>query len=113
MAATETPTKPEKMVSLSKSVQEISMDGDEPPPPYIVRDSPFGPIQTCPPLGSIPAVDLSLFSESSYSLHFSREEVENELEKLRSALASWGCFQVKISLKAVFGCWICGEKGKR
>ncbi|KAL7189826.1 hypothetical protein ACSBR1_039461 [Camellia fascicularis] len=82
------------MLSVSKTVQEMSKDGDEPPQNYIVRDNTlFGPIDTSPPLALIPVIDISLFLTSPSSLHSSLQE-ETELEKLRSALSSWGCFQV-------------------
>ena len=83
-------------VSLPKSVQEMSIDGDEPPQQYIVRDNNFGPIDTSPPLAPIPVIDISLFSSSPSSLQSSKEEEEKELERLRSALSTWGCFQVLI-----------------
>ncbi|KAI7987976.1 Protein SRG1 [Camellia lanceoleosa] len=82
------------MLSVSKTAQEMSKDGDEPPQRYIVRDNTlFGPIDTSPPLAPIPVIDISLFLTSPSSLHSSLQE-ETELEKLRSALSSWGCFQV-------------------
>ncbi|KAJ9141036.1 hypothetical protein P3X46_031619 [Hevea brasiliensis] len=64
--------------SLSKYVQEMSIDGDEPPPRYIVKEFP----NPSPPSASIPVIDLSLLSSAEV------------LGKLKSALSSWGCFQV-------------------
>ncbi|XP_052198708.1 protein SRG1-like isoform X1 [Diospyros lotus] len=68
-----------------KSVQEMSAAGVEPPKEYICRDNKFSQLDTSPPLAPIPVIDLSLFSSGG--------EEEGELEKLRSALSSWGCFQ--------------------
>lgn len=70
---------------LPKSVQELSMDGDEPPSKYLVKGSSFGSKISSTPI-PIPIIDVSLLSS------------EEELEKLRSALSSAGCFQVRINL---------------
>ncbi|XP_059433486.1 protein SRG1-like [Corylus avellana] len=75
---------------LPKSVQEMSINGSEPPQEYIVKDATFGPVEASPPLGSIPIINISLFLPSS---SHDAEQVENELLKLRSALSSSGCFQ--------------------
>ncbi|KAK2991073.1 hypothetical protein RJ640_010075 [Escallonia rubra] len=82
------------MASVAKTVQQLSIDGDEPPLPYIIKENTFGAIDTFPPLAEIPVIDISLFSllPPSSSAH-SPKEAEDELEKLRSALTSWGCFQ--------------------
>uniref|UniRef100_A0A2N9FUS3 Fe2OG dioxygenase domain-containing protein n=1 Tax=Fagus sylvatica TaxID=28930 RepID=A0A2N9FUS3_FAGSY len=78
-------------VTLSKSVEEMSINGYEPPQEYIVKDCRFGSIESSPSLGSIPVIDISILSLSS---SHDPKEVENELEKLRSALSSSaGCFQ--------------------
>lgn len=70
---------------LSKRVQEMVLNGDEPPPPYVCRDDES--IQNVPPaLCSIPIIDFELLSSST--------KQKQELQKLRSALSSWGCFQV-------------------
>lgn len=66
--------------SLGKSVQELSIGGDEPPLRFRVRDECN---HSSIPIAEIPKIDLSLLSEGS----------QNELIKLRSALTSWGCFQ--------------------
>lgn len=92
MAETATPSNsnPGKMtLSPPSSVQEISMKGDDPPRPFIVRNNVYGSVDTSPPLASIPTIDISIFSPQS-----SIQETEKELDKLRSALSSWGCFQV-------------------
>lgn len=65
-----------------RSIQEMSMDGAEPPSEYLVKENTFGSRDSSS-LFSIPIIDVSLLS------------TENELEKLRSALSSAGCFQVK------------------
>ncbi|KAK4265273.1 hypothetical protein QN277_026346 [Acacia crassicarpa] len=69
--------------SARKSVQEMSMDGDEPPPQFVVKQHPFGSKQCDSSSAStiIPIIDVSLLLSS-----------EHELLKLRSALASSGCF---------------------
>ncbi|XP_057968837.1 codeine O-demethylase-like [Malania oleifera] len=77
--------------ALSKSVQEMSMYGTEPPPQYLVKESSFGSIGSSVPLGSIPIINVTLLAPSSSST-LSKEE-EEELDKLRSALSSWGSFQ--------------------
>ena len=77
-----------------KSVDQMSGSGEEPPPEYIVKDSKFGSIETSPPLGPFPVVDLTVFSHSSSSSS-SSQDLEQELAKLRSSLSSaGGCFQV-------------------
>ncbi|XP_050214610.1 jasmonate-induced oxygenase 2-like [Mercurialis annua] len=72
-------------IIMSKYVQEMSIDGDEPPPRFIIKQIP----NPNPPLTSIPIIDLSLLSSSSspYS-----EQIQ-ELQNLKEALSSWGCFQ--------------------
>lgn len=77
-----------KMGSLAKTAHEMAIDGDEPPPRYFINESTFGSIDASPPPLPIPTIDISLLSLPS-----SGEEVE----QLRSALSSWGCFQVLIS----------------
>ncbi|KAF3971084.1 hypothetical protein CMV_005291 [Castanea mollissima] len=79
------------MDTFSKSVEEMSINCEEPPQEYIVKDCSFGSIVSSDPSpGSIPIIDMSIFSLSS---SHDPKEVENELEKLRSALSSGGCFQ--------------------
>ncbi|TXG61905.1 hypothetical protein EZV62_013268 [Acer yangbiense] len=78
-------------IEAKKSVDQMSRSGEEPPPEYIVKDSKFGSIETSPPLGPFPVVDLTVFSHSSSS---SSQDLEQELAKLRSSLSSaGGCFQ--------------------
>jgi len=69
--------------SVSKSVQQMSMEGDEPPSQYIVKGNTFVSKHSSA-LIPIPIIDVSLLSS------------EAELDKLRSALSSAGCFQVWI-----------------
>ncbi|CAJ2634652.1 unnamed protein product [Trifolium pratense] len=69
----------EKLVP--RSIQEMSMDDDEPPSQYLVKGNSFGSKEDSSILIPIPIIDVSLLSSQS------------ELEKLRSALSSAGCFQ--------------------
>ncbi|KAK6945175.1 Isopenicillin N synthase-like, Fe(2+) 2OG dioxygenase domain [Dillenia turbinata] len=78
-------------MAATKSVQQMSMDGDEPPERYFVKDGRFGAIDTSPPQASIPIINMSLFSSSSSP---SSKEEKEELNKLRSAFCSWGCIQI-------------------
>jgi hypothetical protein len=75
-------------VLLSKRVQEMVLNGEEPPPLYVCRDGDETE-EVSSTLSSIPIIDVSLFSTSAPS-----SKQEEELEQLRSALCSWGCFQV-------------------
>ncbi|TQD95812.1 hypothetical protein C1H46_018554 [Malus baccata] len=74
------------------NVQEMSMNGEQPPAEYIVKESRFGSIDSSPPLADeIPIIDISLFSP--LSAQYSEQAENHELQKLRSALSSAGCFQ--------------------
>ncbi|XVE91265.1 hypothetical protein DITRI_Ditri20bG0139800 [Diplodiscus trichospermus] len=74
-------------VLLSRRVQEMVIHGEEPASLYICRDEKED--QNVPsPLAPIPIINLSLFSSSTSSTK--RQE---ELDNLKSALCSWGCFQ--------------------
>lgn len=73
-------------VLLSRRVQEMVLKGEEPPPLYICRDDDTEDVSSA--LSSIPVIDLSLLSSSATIC-----EQEEELQKLKSALCSWGCFQ--------------------
>ncbi|KAL2338438.1 hypothetical protein Fmac_012884 [Flemingia macrophylla] len=68
----------EKLVP--KNVIEMSINGDEPSSRYIVNGNTFGSKDSSAQI-PIPIIDLSLLSS------------EGELEKLKSALSSAGCFQ--------------------
>ncbi|MCD7446752.1 hypothetical protein HAX54_015656 [Datura stramonium] len=77
-------------VLLSKRVQEMVLHGEEPLGPYICRsgedvDDKEDIMDTSP----IPIIDLNCLSSSTTS----DKDREQELEKLRAALSSWGCFQ--------------------
>ncbi|XP_062079713.1 protein SRG1-like [Humulus lupulus] len=61
--------------------QVIHINGDDPPQEFFIKESAFGAVDSSPPLIPIPVIDLSMLSSKS------------ELEKLRSALSTWGCFQ--------------------
>ena len=81
------PNKATREELLSKSVQELVIDGGQPPDNYVYKNSTGGGPDVHPLLNEIPVIDLG-------NLKSSATTVEEELEKLRSALGSWGCFQV-------------------
>jgi len=73
---------------LSKRVQEMVQNGEEPPSPYVCRDvdcTKMEPLTLC----SLPIIDFGLLSPSTPTT-----QQKEELKKLRSSLSSWGCFQV-------------------
>lgn len=76
---------PAEAASSSSAPNELQqMQIEEPPPSqFIVKESAFGSVESSPPLVQIPIVDVSLVFSS-----------QDELEKLKNALSSWGCFQV-------------------
>ncbi|KAL6331536.1 hypothetical protein AAG906_011476 [Vitis piasezkii] len=76
---------------LGQSVQEMSMNGNEPPPQYFLKENSIQPMDSFHPSDPIPIIDISLLSSSS-SLS-SKGGEEEELQKLKSTLTSWGCFQ--------------------
>ncbi|CAA2980043.1 Hypothetical predicted protein [Olea europaea subsp. europaea] len=65
-----------------KPVQETVENGIQFPNEYIWEDANYGVIDAFAPLAEIPVIDIA-----------SLNNVE-ELDKFRSALTSWGCFQV-------------------
>ncbi|OMO73176.1 Oxoglutarate/iron-dependent dioxygenase [Corchorus capsularis] len=72
-------------VTLPKTVQEMSINGDEPPPEFYVKDSSFGCLDSSDlssSVNSVPVIDVSQLLSSN-----------DELEKLKLALNSSGCFQ--------------------
>ncbi|KAJ8768138.1 hypothetical protein K2173_021078 [Erythroxylum novogranatense] len=70
-----------------RSVQELAVNVKEPPQKFFVKGSDGGVLDSAVPLVDVPVVDIGLLtSPSSSSLQ--------ELEKLRSALSTWGCFQI-------------------
>ncbi|KAL8123071.1 jasmonate-induced oxygenase 2-like [Apium graveolens] len=80
----------EAEILLSKRVQEMVLDGEEPPALYICRDGKdtddHSDSSTVSP---VPVIDIGLVSSSATLTDI----CILELEKLRSALSSWGCFQ--------------------
>ncbi|XP_022871571.1 protein SRG1-like [Olea europaea var. sylvestris] len=64
-----------------KPVQEMVENGIQFPNEYIWKDANYGVIDAFAPLAEIPVIDIARLNN-----------VE-ELDKLRSALTSWGCFQ--------------------
>ncbi|KAF5482258.1 hypothetical protein F2P56_002843 [Juglans regia] len=73
----------EALSALHKSVEEMSVDGDSPPPQFIVKESSSIVSTYSSPSVPIPIIDISLLSSQD----------SEELQKLRSALSSGGCFQ--------------------
>ncbi|CAK7324038.1 unnamed protein product [Dovyalis caffra] len=71
---------------ISNSVQEMAIKGKEPPVKYFYKGNDGGVLDASVPLIEVPVVDLGLLTSESTSAQ--------ELEKLKLALGSWGCFQV-------------------
>ncbi|KAL3633077.1 hypothetical protein CASFOL_026061 [Castilleja foliolosa] len=79
---------PPAEILLSKRVQEMVLTGDEPLGPYICRDDDDDHINDedeTPGNYPIPIVDIGKCCAD--------QESEQELEKLKHALCTWGCFQ--------------------
>lgn len=78
---------------LSKRVQEMVINGEQPPHLYICRnDSDEAEADQGDPshkLSSIPIINIGVLSSSE-----STPAQVDELQRLHSALSSWGCFQV-------------------
>ncbi|XP_021906591.1 probable 2-oxoglutarate-dependent dioxygenase ANS [Carica papaya] len=74
-------------ILLSKRVQEMVLNGEQPPELYISRDGSEG-VDVCSASTPVPIVDISFFSSSVPS-----DVQGEELQKLRSILSTWGCFQ--------------------
>ncbi|XP_077222426.1 protein LATERAL BRANCHING OXIDOREDUCTASE 1-like [Tasmannia lanceolata] len=70
----------------SKRVQDIAKNLKELPKQYVQKES-NRPIKTSPPPSPIPVVDLHLLSSSQ------EDEMKEEMERLRTALQTWGFFQ--------------------
>ncbi|KAM2779472.1 hypothetical protein COP1_014736 [Malus domestica] len=73
----------------SKTVQEVLIQMEQVPEKYIHKVEDGGvqvPDASAAQLMDVPVIDLAVLAASSISV--------NELEKLRSSLATWGCFQV-------------------
>lgn len=79
-----------KAISVSKTIEQMVTHGEQPSSGFIVKETKFGSIESSPPLGPFPVIDMSLFS--------SQEHVGTELEKLKSSLSSAGCFQVLVNI---------------
>ncbi|KAL3507235.1 hypothetical protein ACH5RR_032617 [Cinchona calisaya] len=84
MAPTATALKSEE---LALSVEELSIEGNNPPKNYVVKDSESINSSRLPLL-EVPTIDIGLLCSSSSSF-----QVEEELKKLRSALSSFGYIQ--------------------
>lgn len=69
------------MGSLPGTVQELASKGEEIPEKFIHKDGDGGAPNA--PIMDVPVVDIALLGSST-----------EELDKLRSALNTWGCFQV-------------------
>ncbi|KAK4341791.1 hypothetical protein RND71_037607 [Anisodus tanguticus] len=72
-----------------KGIQEISADGEEPPPEFFVKDTILAGNLSSVPLIEIPVIDLNLLLFDPTS-----EAYKDEVNKLLSALSSWGVFQI-------------------
>lgn len=84
MAETLSPAKEE---ARSKTVHELIISGQELPEKYIYKGNDAATLGDSLPLMKIPVIDVGRLTSPS----FNREQ---ELEKLRSALCFWDCFQV-------------------
>lgn len=83
----------EAEVLLSKRVQEMVLDGEEPPALYICRDGKDTDDHIdSSTVSPVPVIDLGLVAPSAISTDISIQEVQ----KLRSALSTWACFQVRM-----------------
>lgn len=82
----ETSSSPAQVELASKTVQELITGGKELPERYIYKGSDARSLDASLPLMDIPIVDIGLLTSPSSSS-------TQELEKLRSALSFWGCFQ--------------------
>ncbi|KAH8506419.1 hypothetical protein H0E87_013296 [Populus deltoides] len=71
---------------ISNSVQEMALNGEQPPVKYFCKGNDVGVLDASVPLIDIPVVDLGLLASPSTSAQ--------ELEKFHLAVSSWGCFQV-------------------
>ncbi|KAF8025356.1 hypothetical protein BT93_F2255 [Corymbia citriodora subsp. variegata] len=85
---------PPAEVLLSKRVQEMVINQEEPPHLYICRKSGEAADEeqqgdvSSDPLSHFPVIDISKLSSSSSPL----SDHDGELQKLKSTLSSWGCF---------------------
>ncbi|MCE3214931.1 hypothetical protein HAX54_000284 [Datura stramonium] len=72
-----------------KRIQEISAEGEEPPPEFFVKDTILAGN-----LGSVPSIEIPVIDLNLLSLDPTSEAYKDEINKLLSALTSWGVFQV-------------------
>lgn len=77
------------IVGPTKLIQEISAQGVEPSPEFFVKDT----ILTGN-LGSVPSIEILVIDLNLLSLDPTSEAYKDEINKLLSALTSWGVFQV-------------------
>ena len=86
-------------ILLTRRVQELVLNGEELPPPYVCRDDdPKQVISST--LCSIPIIDFGLLLSSPTPDNIAQQK--QQLQKLRLALSSWGCFQVYLSYLYIF-----------
>ncbi|KAM0017943.1 putative codeine 3-O-demethylase [Helianthus debilis subsp. tardiflorus] len=73
-----------------KTPYQMAIDGDQPSSKYMINNNctKFGSLETSPPFAPVPVIDIGCFVSSS-----KQEDQQAELDKLRSALTTWGCFQ--------------------
>ncbi|XP_038697764.1 protein SRG1-like isoform X5 [Tripterygium wilfordii] len=75
------PSAPSKQLSESRSTKELVTNGEEPPERYFYKNCDEGFLDPSLPAMEIPVIDLGLLKSPE------------ELEKLRSALISFGCIE--------------------
>ncbi|KAF5788222.1 putative codeine 3-O-demethylase [Helianthus annuus] len=74
-----------------KTPYQMAIDGDQPSSKYMINNNnytKFGSLETSPPFAPVPIIDVGCFVSSS-----KQDDQQAELDKLRSALTTWGCFQ--------------------
>lgn len=81
------------MAQPSKTAREVVSDGEGVPEGYACRDGKVATLGEATHGMEVPVIDLGLLA-SPPSSPPSPPSATGELYKLRSALASWGCFQV-------------------
>lgn len=85
----------EKQEVAASLVQIVAESSDSRPPPRFILREEDRPNGDAPVASDIPVIDISRL--------FRSDDGNDEAEKLRSALQSWGLFQVTI----LAGCLIC------
>ncbi|KAJ0523756.1 putative codeine 3-O-demethylase [Helianthus annuus] len=73
-----------------KTPYQMAIDGDQPSSKYMINNNytKFGSLEISPPFAPVPIIDIGCFVSSS-----KQDDQQAELDKLRSALTTWGCFQ--------------------